>query len=671
MLQRFINQRLFGFGKHSALDPYTRPDPTRRKRTVDYWFAILAGLCLIAGIFITGSLLRSDDQTQPVVPLAKEAWLVSLRMPTANCETDRPAPLGCPANIQNEDVWKSETRRDSPAFLDRFKTGGGEPFWLALKVPQDQLKLAAKSSASVLVLPRMHGLVQVWMDGVFQTAYDFSQQKQLLQLSIPKNRLIEARDLTVVLGVFPYPHQPAPEAAINDTREGFYTALDADRVSRSAVFFSTSLHLIAVALFLLLAGILWSASAASRTRDYAVGTQLALLIALTSLISVDLSFRVLNVSHYESVYFALLVLEVILLARFTWTILSGSRTTTPLEAFGIGAVVIFSAVLVSPRWIEVTGAKLMTGYVLPMTYLVCAFGLGHRLFKMAKRRSAASRTRIEFLILACVASALTGAAYIYESQGQSGFHVVWSRWLNLIVLFALVRVFIKSNQTKSSLIELSPASKHHKLDKVPELVEGWLLSLEILKFSSDRQVMSTILSHLWTISQLHDGDVVRADDRTLLVIFERDEDGSEDGRVVKALAEMAKCVKDLEQRLPIVFPNRSDSTSILFRASISKGALKPIWQTDSGTSRIPNWIELDSHRSMQSVKDLLLTDLDGALRSHDSSIVVMSSADAETLTEHGAVSSRARIELGTDPNVVAFIASRMVAKATKLAPKVG
>ena len=432
-----------------------------------------------------------------------------------------------------------------------------------------------------------------------------------------------------------------------------------------------SRHLIAVSLFLLLAGFLWSASAGSRTRDFVIGTQLALLIAIISLLSVDLSFRIFNISNYESIYFALLFLEALFVSRFTWTILRGSKTTRRLEGLLLSAGLIVPIVIISPLWIETSGAGLMTSFILPVTYLTCAASLGYRLFILLNLKTPASRTRVEFVAVATLSLALTGFSYFYEAHLQSGFQVIWSRWLNVILLLGLVRVFTRSRQTKSSLIEMSPTSRHHRMDPPPVSVEGWILCVDVLKFSSDRQVISTVLSHLWTISQLHGGEVIQADERSLHIIFENSDPATLHRRFVKTLGELSKCAKDLEQRLPIVFPSKDFSTSILFRAAAAQGSLAPSWQSGESTlSKRPTWLELAPGHVLQALKNLMATDLDSALRSNDSSILVMSQKDADCLADSGVLSKRSQVHLDSNNDVVAFIANRIAAQSNSKDSKV-
>lgn len=652
----------------STIQPYSLPDPGRRRRTIDSYLLTVTGAGLAVGIALAGWILYSDQSVKPDVAFDRDAWRVSFNVPGNDCTINSLASKTCLAHPENQALWSSDLRRDSAFFKEHSASNPGDSYWLGLKVPEADLQRALKASANVLVLPRMNGIVQVWIDGVYQKTHDFSAQRTPLMLTLPRYRLLEKREMSVVMGVFPYPHQPPPAMSRGSSRDGFFTTIEADHLSTGAVFFSTSLHFIAVALFLAVGAFLWSIASASRTRDFAVGTQLAFLVAVISLLSVDLSFRIVGVPTFERVYFCLLLCEAIVVIRLTATIAGSRRDTSRAEVIGIAVALALVARFAPVNWIEEIAVTWMTAVALPLTYGLCAVAVGIQLVGIKTRHSVASRTRFEFLVLAFLSLSLTSLAYVIESSGHSGFQVLWSRWLTLIWLVALIRVFVRSNKTKSSLIELSPVSKFHTTGPVPESVEGWVVKVEILKFSDNRQVMSTILSHLWTISRLQDAEVISADDRTLILIFAKADDGSEDQRLVESLYEMAKCTKDLEQRLPILFSTAPYPTSVLFRAAVERGSLRPEWRKSSvaGVARIPIWTETDA-RSMAAVEDLLRVDLDAAFRSSDSSIVVMRAAAAERILKRGFVSSRARTEVDPAPGVVAFIANRLLRK-TKAAP---
>lgn len=657
---------LFNLRRKQKIERYTLPDPTRRRAAVDLWITIVSTLVVTIGLVLAGGLLFIDSNVQARIPFAPDGWRVSFMVPQSGCKHEQVASGDCPANPEDKTLWTSEVRRDSPEFNRRFKMNHGDTFWMGLVVPKEQLRLASQRYATVLILPRLNGNVQVWLDGVHQATHDFQTERLPLRLSLSAMRLLEEKDLSIVIRVHPYPHHTVPESKASDRTEGFFTPQDADQFERSIIFASTSRHLIALALFLLIAGFMWSVSTASRTRDYAVGTQLALLIALISLVSVDLSLRVFNVSNFESVFFTLLVLEGVFVTRLTWTVLRGSRESSILEGGLLLAATFMIFIGVPAQWIESVGASVMTSAVLPLVYLMCAMAVGTRLVRMLTRPHFASRTRIEFLIVSAISMAATGISYFVESSQNSGFNVTWSRWINFVILFGLVRVFTKSNKTKGSLIELSPTSRFHRAEALPEKVEGWLMHLDILKFSTDSQVMSTILSHLWTITQLNDGDVVKADTRSLTVLFEKRADGGESLDMVHALSEMAKCLKDLEVRLPIVFADRSYETSILFRAAALRGAIVPSWQQgETGLSRLPIWREAEGSPSLSAVHNLFATDLDAALRSNDASIVVFKEGDADALTSELNIPSRSRVDLENAEGVVAFVAGRMFPRATQ------
>lgn len=658
---------LFNLGRQRIV-PYTLPDPTRRRSAVDLWITVVGAVFVSLGLALAGGFLYFDSKVHARVPLDSAGWRVSFNVPSSGCQHESVATGDCPPAPGNRELWESAIRRDSSDFRKRFEATRGETFWLGIEVPKERLRLAAENYATVLILPRLNGLVQVWLDGIHHATHDFQTERLPLRLSLAKARLLEDRNLSIVIRVLPYPHHSVAESSAEGRTEGFFTPRDADLFTRSFVFVSTSRHLIGLALFLLIAGFMWSVSAASRTRDYAVGTQLALLIALISLISVDLSLRVFNVANFQSVFFTLLVLEAVFIARLTLTVMRGSRESSILEGALLLAATFLLLICVPSLWIEGSGAKIMTTTVLPTVYLACALAIGARLVRMLSRPSFASRTRIEFLIVSVVSTAVTGIAYIIESSQSSGFDVTWSRWLNFLILFGLIRVFTKSNKTKGSLIELRPTSRFHKMEPLPEKVEGWILHLDVLKFSTDSQVMSTILSHLWSITQLNGGDVIKADTRSLIVIFEKRHDGSEAVEMVHASSEMAKCLKDLEERLPIVFADGSYRTSILFRAAALKGAIVPAWlQGETGVSRLPIWKEPEGMASLSATMDLLATDLDAAWRSTDSSIVVMKADEANALEADHMIQSRARVELEHAKGVTAYVASRMFPRATRLA----
>lgn len=662
---RFNVVSSFSFRRRQKIERYTLPDPTRRRAAVDLWITIVSALAASLGLVLAAGLLYFDSKVQARIPFSADEWHVSFMVPQSGCRHEEVAGGDCPANPNESKLWESAIRRDSPEFARRFRTNHGDTFWLGIRIPKEKLRLAAEKYATALILPRLNGNVQVWFDGVHQATHDFQTERLPLRLSLSAMRLLEDRDLLVVIRVHPYPHHTMPESKAADRTEGFFTPQDADQFERSIVFASTSRHLIALALFLLIAGFMWSVSTASRTRDYAVGTQLALLIASISLVSVDLSLRVFNVANFQSVFFTLLVLEGLFVARLTWTVLRGSRESSILEGGLLLATTFLVFVCVPPHWIESVGAGVMTSAALPLVYLICAIAVGARLVRMLTRPHFASRTRIEFLIVSAVSMSATGVAYFIESSQNSGFNVSWSRWINFVILFGLVRVFTKSNKTKGSLIELAPASRYHKMETPPARVEGWLLHLDILKFSTDTQVMSTILSHLWTITQLNDGVVVRAENRSLTAVFEKRPDGSESLDLIHALSEMAKCLKDLEERLPIVFADRSYETSILFRAAALRGAIVPTWQQgETGLSRLPIWKEAEGSPSFAAVQLLLATDLDAALRSNDASIVVFDADEANGLSTELEIPARARVDLEDGEGVVAFVASRLFSRAS-------
>ena len=633
------------------------PDPTRRRRSFDYWLMVLGAVFLGFGLVLTTLILRLDHEARPSVSFQKSDWKISFEMPQADCDRNRLAAPACPPHPENTVLWESPLNRESDQFIERYEHGMGSPFWTGLKITPAQLKEASLTDSTTFALPKFNGVLQVWIDGVYQMTYDGNKEKLPAQIEVTLNRLKEEKPLSLVIGVFPYPHQGLPEAS-DVKREGFFTSVNGDRLSRSSVFVSISRHLIAVAVFVLLSIILWSASAASRTRDYTVAAQVGFLMVVISLLSSDLSFRVFNVQTYEAIYLSSLILEAALLVRFTWTILKGTKQTGAQELCALVFLTIVPSLVLKPDWIEVYAVNFVAKVLLPLVYLGSALAIGLRLKTALAADSTASRTRIEFLLFVSFTMLTIGLAYLVESHGQSGFQVVWSRWFNILWMLALVRVFTISAKTKSSLIELAPMSSHHRKDPLPDRVEGWVVNLEILDFIRDRQVLSTILSHLWTISQLNDGEVLRAEGRRIQILFASGASHADDANLTAALSQMAKCMKDLEHRLPILSANREATTSILYRASAVRGAIRPAWNTgETGVAKIPRWLDIEGEESLRKSQELLETDADTAIRSEDASVIIFEKQEAIKLIAQGTLSERAKVAETATAQV--FVATRI------------
>jgi len=663
--------KFFRLGYKFRLDPYSLPDPRKKSSTSDYWVATIGLLLVGIGILFTGALLDLDSHTPPRVALVKDNWRVSFTTLTSGCRMDKAVSPECAASPASDLLWKSDLQRDSKDFVTHFNQSSQSSYWLGLRVPAEALNLAAQVSANSLILPKIHGEIDVWLDGVYQLRYHSKDQRLPLELRIPTSRLNNGVDLALALHVLPYPNYFNPESSSVAASEGFFTPLEADRSARYTVFFFLTRYLIATGLFLLLAAILWSVSFADRTSPaYVVGAQFALLIALNSLVSMDMSSRVLNVASYHSLYFLLLFWELIVVVRYTMVTLGVSRRLHFKQAVLLLVASVAVTVLTPQAWLVAKGLSLVTSFLLPLVYALCAAAVGARVWGFRNTVAPISRERFNFLILTAAALGITALSYAAEAFHSSGFDVSWSRWLNFATLYLLVRRFTRRQQAKVSLIETLPVSRFHRLAVLPEQVEGWILHLEVLKFGSDHQVMNTVLSHLWSIVQLRGGEMIRTDRNAIVALFAHEDDGAETGALVRALADMAKCLRDLEKRFQVILPEGSFTASILFRAAVVRGATRPSWKDGEARNvRIPIWYDVRADGQVgvagAQAHNLMQVDLDAALRSHDVSVVVMNREDAERIEERENLPPSARLEQNNaddKSDVVVFRAARLVSR---------
>jgi hypothetical protein len=297
----------------------------------------------------------------------------------------------------------------------------------------------------------VQGATSVFIDGVFQVRHRYIDQGLPLQVTIPRSRLYENRELSIAVLVSPYPFYAKAKAAGSAFTEGFYTSIDADHFMRWTMFFGFSRHLITFIIFFLLARILWKTSnGQSNAYDYLAGAQFALVMAAISVASIDIMLRLMTVHTYYRLYFLLTLLEAIFLVRMAMSFLRATRSLSipmGLMLF-LGSVAVFG--FAPPLWIESTGASLMASIVLPVTYGLCSLAVGYRgwqmLYSKRYQQGAASPERISFLLCAGYTLGLTALLYAWEAIRNAAPDVHWARTLNVMTIYLLVRLITKSRQ---------------------------------------------------------------------------------------------------------------------------------------------------------------------------------------------------------------------------------
>lgn len=584
-----------------TLDTYLPPDASKTSSTSDRLIVVIGTLIVLACLALIASNLMVDSQIKAKVPIHPSQWKITyLSNPDSSCSHDREVGDSCPASPNNRQLWGSSLDRGSKDFLQLYKEKRTSSYWMGVVIPAPKLREAARMAAPVLVLPKVNGSASVWVDGVFQLNHRFQDQSTPAQITLSRQRLMENRDLYVAIFVAPYPNYSGPQAKESSTQEGFFSTVEADHYSRWRIFDDLTQNLMFAGLFLLLAGVLWAASADNRIAyDYVVGHQLALTLALIALVSMDITARQFSVPTYYRLRFVLLLLEAFFVLRMTASILRLTRSSSWLLAAGIGAGTLLLMAGTPWTWIENSGLMLLNSTFLPAVYAVCAVLVANRAVRMYRNRGDASIDRVQFLIISACTFFATSAAYVVESSMRHALEVEWSRALNLVTIFCLVRLYIRSRRRKMTFIDSLPISRHHQ-QSAESPVHGWLVRVQLSSPRTwiqskknpyvDAGPVNAVVSHLWTIMQACGGEIVGHKGHCFDVLFEHNE------TVTKALRDLHTALPALCQRVKLEAPEGSFHPTISFHATIVKSSAEPVWNDGQPTWNVaPERTLAESH----------------------------------------------------------------------------
>jgi hypothetical protein len=630
------------------LETYLPPDPKEKPAFTD--LAVIGiGLALVlVGTVFVAYLLYRDARSSARHPVAPEDWRISYLVEHySECSREFLVGANCVASPTNSTLWQSSMVRGSAEFLDVFRARNGDSFWMGVVIPSHQLKEAAKSSAAVLILPKINGTTSVWMDGVFQMNHQFITQGLPAQVQIPRARLTEDRPLYVAILVAPYPHYSAPDVRTASARtEGFFTAVDADRLMGWKLFYGITSHLIALGFILLLAGILWVASARNRIAyDYVVGRQFALLLALISLGSMDISSRMVTVPNLYRIQFVFMILEAVFVLRMTGSILRFTRQFSGRVALGVCMATVLMVALTPWTWIETKGLDFAVSVLLPFVYGLSAFLIGSRVLEMRRMRVGASRERMRFLYISGFTFASTALAYIVESSMLHGLEVQWSRSLNLVTIFFLVRMFFKNRRSRVFFTDSLPLSEYHRRAE-PPVLNGWLVSVQLGSPESwlrtrhgqrpGRFAEQNIWSHVFTAMQAFGATVVRRSDRGAEFFFVGDA-----SRVVEALNGFERSIRAICECILLDTDEGVRHPVLCLRAAVVSGALRPSWISGNGSAEghQPAWESVGTTDLFHSAADLL-SEIESAEAGDDKPTVVVREQDS---TAFRSLSARIRL----------------------------
>jgi hypothetical protein len=350
------------------------------------------------------------------------------------------------------------------------------------------------------------------------------------------------------------------------------------------MFYGITSHLIALGFILLLAGILWVASASNRIAyDYVVGRQFALLLALIALGSMDISTRLFTVPNLYRIQFVFVILEAIFALRMTASILRFTREFSGRVAGGVAIATVLTVAFTPWTWIETRGLSLAVSVLLPFVYGLSAFLIGSRVHQMRGNRVGASRERMRFLYVSGATFAATAIAYLIESSSSHGLEVQWSRSLNLVLIFFLVRMFFKNRRARILFSDSLPISEHHRETSRTDAsaLNGWMVAVQLAPPQSwmgkgrdgqrpGRFAEQNVQSHICSALEAHGAKIVRMTESVTYFFF-----ASDTTVVVDAIAGLDNVAEKLSDRILFDTDEGIGRPVLSFKAAILFGALRP------------------------------------------------------------------------------------------------
>lgn len=416
--------------------------PRDREKTIslaDRWIVRVGYGILLVCLFGVLTHLYLDSKTKAHVALDPENWRALIPWTDGNCDINVPNASTCMASINRKELWSSNFFRGTDEYYNKLRFNQGNQYWLGAIIPVEKLQVAAHESANTFVIGSVFGTVDIWLDGIYQTRTDYIQQDLPLHVIIPQERLNSPRPLFIALRITPNPHFSTPERKDYYNSDGFFTRLETERIMRRSMFTGITRHLVILALFLFLARFLMNAAARDASSyDFIVGAQFTLLLGTISLLATHLLTPFLTVPGFYRFFFLLLFWEGYFVIRLTLAFL---RVRREISARSTYALIVLSLGLsfVSPFWIESVGLSYLTSIFLPSIYGACALFVGWRAHRISQSPGKASQLRVNFLFSQFFCLGIIAICYFIESRNFPATEVYWSRALNFIVVYFLIR----------------------------------------------------------------------------------------------------------------------------------------------------------------------------------------------------------------------------------------
>jgi hypothetical protein len=627
-------------------------DPRRPgRRTV----AILALLPIILGAVFATTVapqfvkeFKSFALGTPALTYDYRRWHVvygdswNREISLAACENN---PL-CLARPENPILWQSHYRRaDRDQHFERLSRMPGHAYWLGLVIPAEDRAEARRLGYSQFLLGQLNGAFEIYLNGrLFRKSGEEPLRHPLILSQLDHFLPNDAGPLHLAVKVTHNLGSPYPDILTDPVRAGFASPEAVSFYSRAEVFERQSAPFFFAGVFFSLGVFLLLVWITSKEKmEYSAVAAFSLLHGVQAALAMSLVYANLGESLAARARVLLWGLEFTVVALLGLT-LSRARFTLIGRIVPVLGALAFAPVLFvrNPFTLVEMGEVVSNGILLPMAFFFSAFlcfaqfkllRADHLLAKLEENR----HQRLGAYTAMFVAMGTLHLGHFLFLYRGLGMEPAVYRYASVLFVVAMGTLAVKRNGDLTKLMSRGIMSRYHRRLDLPEKVSGALLSID-LKGSealyrlgaSEGQgglLVNECLGKMWAVALRHEGEIVDTQGDAITILFEgpRAEVFKRAVRATQAindaLAEFSEAAwgPKLQAALP--------GGRLRFRAAVSFGSLRPIWQTVQATSQ-PGWIEAEDSNPFVDAARLL--EVEKELNGRDTSLLV---ADASAIAE--------------------------------------
>jgi hypothetical protein len=576
-------------------------------------FMIVLGLFLALLLPSLARELGEMRSARVSVAVPRAEWKTFVG-PHGGCEVT-PLAKSCPAHPGNLALWQSPLRLGDRDHPERVKAAGKAPYFIGAVIPVEGLRQALAERANAILIGSFSADVAIYVDGQLMLSEEGQSLRGPAAIVLPLERLSQAKPLLIAARITNTVGSPHPDGLTGPFGDPGLIPVRGLEAMRAADVWNSDLRPAAALLFygfvaMLFFG-LWLV--APKKQEF---VHLATLAALIACENALISRTVYTTMSRESLYLLLTAIAIaqggaalilgMALCRVKLAIMGSVGAVTLMVCGMIAGYSVTSHQIFSLLGVAYRGWKPL-GYWLGGT--LCILFSVH----LARVRTSAPlripfklgrvhllrRLGISMLVLAII-------AWVSSSAAMSSTSVyVWPTLAPISVFFWMSYLVVREFGELWRTVETTPISKFHKMDPLPERLEGLILEVDLKNseclhrkgkaIGNPDQYVSQIISGLWKVGDRNGGVVMATVGDLIRVYF--DIHGSEAlgdalERAVRTFEQMA-AETELSRKQLLDAGVLDPGETVGIRGAIALGEVRPVFTGESG-SRLAAWFNAGS-----------------------------------------------------------------------------